>query len=173
MIIPVAHALLIGRRDLPIPEWLFAWAAAVVLVVSFFALSLLWRRARFEDDTWRPGPERLSRLVTNPVTEFLAGLAGVALLGVVLWSGTAGTDLPGLNFAPTFVFITFWLGTALLSVVLGDVFRAVNPWRAIGRAYGWGLRRVTGQAWRPPLRYPERLGRCPRPSGFLRSPGSS
>jgi hypothetical protein len=167
VIIPVAHALLIGRRDLPIPEWLFAWAAAVVLVVSFFALSLLWRRARFEDDTWRPGPERLSRLVTNPVTEFLAGLAGVALLGVVLWSGTAGTDLPGLNFAPTFVFITFWLGTALLSVVLGDVFRAVNPWRAIGRAYGWGLRRVTGQAWRPPLRYPERLGRWPAALGLL------
>jgi hypothetical protein len=145
--IPLAHALLIGRRDLPIPEWLFAWAAAVVLVVSFFALSLLWRRARFEEDTWRPAPERVSRLVIGSPAELVAGLVGVFLLGVVLWSGTAGPDLPGLNFAPTFVFITFWLGTVLLSVLLGDVFRAFNPWRAIGRAYGWALERVTSQPW--------------------------
>ena len=167
MTIPVAHALLIGRRDLPIPEWLFAWAAAVVLVVSFFALSLLWRRARFEDDTWRPAPAGLSRVVASSVTEFAAGLAGVFLLGVVFWSGTAGTDLPGLNFAPTFVFITFWLGVALLSVVLGDVFRALNPWRAIGRAYGWGIARLTGAPWRPPLAYPERLGRWPAAVGLV------
>ena len=31
-----AHGL-VGRADLPIPEWLFGWAAAVVLVVSFVA----------------------------------------------------------------------------------------------------------------------------------------
>ncbi len=167
MTLPLAHALLIGRRDLPIPEWLFAWAAAVVLVVSFFTLALLWRRPHLEDDRWRPAPARLSRLVTSRVTDFLAGLAGVALLGVVLWSGVAGTDLPGLNFAPTFVFITFWLGVVFVSVLLGDVFRALNPWRAIGRAYGWGLRRITGEPWRAPLGYPERLGRWPAAAGLI------
>ena len=37
----VAHGL-VGTQDLPIPRWLFAWAAAVVLVVSFVALAILW-----------------------------------------------------------------------------------------------------------------------------------
>jgi len=76
--IPLAHALLIGRRDLPIPEWLFAWAAAVVLVASFFALSLLWTRSRFEEERWQPVAGRLSVLVVNRVTEIAAGFIGVA-----------------------------------------------------------------------------------------------
>jgi len=36
-----AHGL-VGRADLPIPPWLFGWAAAVVLIVSFLALAVLW-----------------------------------------------------------------------------------------------------------------------------------
>ena len=88
--IPIAHALLIGRRDLPIPEWLFAWAAAVVLVASFFALSMLWTKSRLEADNWRPVRERISALVVNRATEVMAGLIGVALLAVVLWAGAAG-----------------------------------------------------------------------------------
>src|ERR1700680_4002354 len=37
-----------GKTDLPIPRWLFAWAAAVVLVVSFVALATLWPKPRLE-----------------------------------------------------------------------------------------------------------------------------
>jgi hypothetical protein len=33
-----AHGI-VGRADLPIPVWLFSWAAAIALVVSFIALS--------------------------------------------------------------------------------------------------------------------------------------
>ena len=42
-----AHGL-VGRSDLPIPEWLFGWAAAIVLIVSFLALALLWPKPRLE-----------------------------------------------------------------------------------------------------------------------------
>jgi len=44
-----AHGL-VGRSDLPIPEWLFGWAAAVVLLISFAALSLLWPKPKLEGD---------------------------------------------------------------------------------------------------------------------------
>src|ERR1700728_124524 len=37
-----AHGI-VGKADLPIPVWLFSWTAAIVLVVSFVALSTLWR----------------------------------------------------------------------------------------------------------------------------------
>ena len=52
-----AHAGgLIGRSDLPIPEWLFGWAAAMVLVISFVALAILWPEPKLEGDRWRPLP---------------------------------------------------------------------------------------------------------------------
>jgi len=35
-----AHGI-VQRSNLPIPEWLFGWAAALVLVVSFAALAAL------------------------------------------------------------------------------------------------------------------------------------
>ena len=40
-----AHAL-VGKQDLPIPQWLFAWGASLVLIVSFVALTLAWRAPR-------------------------------------------------------------------------------------------------------------------------------
>jgi hypothetical protein len=162
----VGHAL-VGRRDLPIPEWLFAWGASLVLIVSFVALTLAWHTTRFEQDRWRPGPGWLSRLLVNPATEALAGLLGVFLLGVVIYAGLEGTEAPDRNFAVTFVFYTVWIGVPILSVLFGDFFRAFNPWRAIARVVGGGFTLVAGQSAPPPLRYPERLGRWPAVIGVL------
>ena len=50
-----AHGL-VQRQQLPIPQWLFAWAAAAVLVISFFALALLWQKPKLEDGSWRALP---------------------------------------------------------------------------------------------------------------------
>ncbi|HEY8640703.1 MAG TPA: fenitrothion hydrolase [Solirubrobacterales bacterium] len=160
-----AHAL-IAREDLPIPAWLFAWAASVVLIVSFFALSVLWKQPRFESEDWRPWGGGLSRALLNPIAEVAAGLIGVFLLGVAIWSGLHGTEAPDRNFALTFLFVTCWLGFPLFSVLLGDVFPPFSPWRAIGRSAGGAFRALTGQ--RPAhLRYPERLGRWPAALGLV------
>jgi hypothetical protein len=42
-----AHGL-VGKQDLPIPRWLFAWAATAVLVVSFIGLAVLWPLLRLQ-----------------------------------------------------------------------------------------------------------------------------
>jgi hypothetical protein len=165
-VVPAAHALA-AREDLPIPEWLFAWGASVVLIVSFGVLAVAWRTPRFEEQRWRAGAPWLSRLVVGPFTDVAAGVVGVALLGVVVWAGLSGTDQPNANFSITFVFVTFWLGLVLASVLLGDVFRAFNPWRAIARAAG-GLYGLVVRRPRPePLPYPEWLGRWPAVVGIL------
>ena len=161
-----AHAL-VGRKDLPIPEWLFAWGASVVLIVSFAALAVLWRSPRLEDEGWRPLPGWVSRALLRKVAETVAGLIGVALLGVVIWTGLAGTEQPNANFSVTFVFVTFWLGVVLLSVLLGDVFRAFNPWRAIARAVGGAYELIARRPRPEPLPYPERWGRWPAAIGLL------
>jgi hypothetical protein len=161
-----AHAL-VGRQDLPIPEWLFAWGASLVLIVSFVGLSLAWHRTRFEDDRWRPAGDRLSGALVNRATEVLAGAVSVFLLGLVVWSGLEGTDAPDRNFSVTFVFVTVWLGLVVLSVLFGDLFRAFNPWRAIARVAGGLFKLIAGQSAPPPLAYPERLGRWPAVAGVF------
>jgi hypothetical protein len=161
-----AHGL-VGRADLPIPAWLFGWAAAVVLIVSFAALATLWQTPKLEGDkSFRPLPEGLSFVLVNPATEAFAGLVGVALLGVTIWAGLAGVQSPQANFAPTFIYVIFWVGLVLLSVVFGDVFRAFNPWRAIARFAGAVATRVSGPM-PAPFTYPERLGRWPAAAGLL------
>jgi hypothetical protein len=155
----LAHGL-VGRADLPIPRWLFAWAAAVVLIVSFVALSTLWREPKLEGADFRPLSPLLSRLIVNPVTDVLAGAIGVGLLVLSIAAGLVGTQTALSNFTPTFVYVIFWVGLVPLSILLGDVFRAFNPWRAIARMVAWVASRVAGPL-PAPFPYPARLGRWP------------
>lgn len=163
----LAHAGIVGRSDLPIPEWLFGWAAAVVLAVSFVVLAVLWPQPRLQDGGFRPFPPIVSRVLTSRPVDVLCGAIGVFLFGVVIWSGLAGEQTATANFAPTFVFVIFWVGLVPLSVVFGDVFRAFNPWRAIGRTVGWIAAKVARAPMPAPLAYPERLGRWPAAAGLV------
>ena len=163
--LPLAHAL-VARKDLPVPAWLFAWAASLVLIVSFFALSVGWRTPRFEKDRWRPLGAGVSRALLSLPAQIAYGLVGVFLLGVAIYAGLRGTEAPDRNFALTFLYVTTWLGFPLFSVLLGDVFRPFNPWRAVGRAMGGTFAALAGQ--RPAhLRYPEWLGRWPAAIGLI------
>jgi hypothetical protein len=161
-----AHAL-VGRKDLPVPAWLFAWGASVVLIVSFGLLSVAWTEARLQREDWKPVAPWFSSLVLGPATQVVCGAIGVGLLVLVLYSGFRGIEDPTHNFSVIFVFYTFWLGLVLLSVLLGDVFRAFNPWRAIGRVFSGAFRLVAGQSAPTPFTYPERLGRWPAVIGVL------
>ena len=150
-----AHGI-VARDDVPIPFWLLAVGAVLVLLISFGMLARAWPEPRFERDGWRP----LAR-IAHPATEILAGAVGVFLLGVTIWSGFSGTDQVGFNFSVTFVFVTAWLGLVAVSVVFGDVFRAFNPWRALARAGAWALRTIARRELTEAVPYPERLGRWP------------
>jgi hypothetical protein len=161
-----AHAL-VGRKDLPVPAWLFAWGASLVLVISFALLTVAWTKARLQDEEWEPLPGWFSRAVLNPITQTLCGLIGVGLFLLVLYSGFRGIEDPTHNFSIIFVFYTFWLGVVLLSVLLGDVFRAFNPWRAVGRVISGGFRLIAGESAPAPFTYPDRLGRWPAVVGVI------
>jgi hypothetical protein len=163
--LPLAHAL-VARKDLPIPIWLFAWGASIVLIVSFFALSASWREPRFEDERWRPLGGGLWRALMSHAAQAICGLIGVFLLALSIYAGLQGTEAPDRTFALTFIFVTVWLGFPVFSVLFGDVFRPFNPWRAIGRLTGAAFAAVAGQ--RPVhLGYPERLGRWPAAVGLV------
>jgi hypothetical protein len=162
----IAHGLVV-RSDLPIPEWLFGWAAAMVLFVSFVALASLWPEPKLQEERWRPLPRGVNRVLSNRVDDVAAGAIGVFLLGVVIWSGFKGTESSTANFAPTFVYVIFWLALVPASILFGDVFRAFNPWRAIGRAVAWVARTAAQTDLPAPLPYPERLGNWPAAVGIF------
>jgi heme/copper-type cytochrome/quinol oxidase subunit 4 len=155
-----AHGI-VGRADLPIPEAVFGAAAAGVLVVSFAALASLWSTPRLQ--RW---PER--RLLRLPVAvDVLLGALGVFVLLVTAYAGLAGTENQRDNLAPTMVYVAFWVGVPFASLLLGDIWRLLSPWRAIGRGAGRLARRTGGDELPAPLAYPERLGRWPAAAGIV------
>ena len=146
-----AHGL-VQRTNLPIPEWLFGWAAAIVLVVSFAALAVLWPAPRLQRPGWRP-LGAFGRLLGSRAVEWACRLVGVAVFVVVVLAGYLGEDFALSNLAPTFILIVFWVGLAFASVLFGDLFRVFSPWRA-----------VPFPGLRP---YPERWGRYPAAIALL------
>lgn len=127
----LAHGLG-GRTDLPLPLWLVLDGGAAVVMISFAALAFLWRRPR-----WAEGdPGVPLRPLPRPVARGL-GIA-VRTLGVgafILLVATAlfGERDPAENFAPTFVYLTFWVGVTFFCGLIGNIWRGLNPFDTLGR----------------------------------------
>ena len=162
----VAHGLG-GVRDLPVPLWLFLYGAGIVLIVSFVALGVLWKRPLLEARSeGRPLPAVLQRVLLGRELRLLLGAVSVGLLVLVFAAALLGEDSSATNLAPTFVYVIFWLGLVPVAVLLGNVWRALNPWRAAADAVAWLARRA-GIDWEPLAEYPERLGRWPATLGLF------
>ncbi|GAA3458509.1 hypothetical protein ACFFSW_04610 [Saccharothrix longispora] len=121
-----------ARHDLPLPLDLVLQGAAVALLASFLALGLLWTEPRFTPAGPGPGRDRW------PVGAAVA-------VGLVLVPGPAW---------PHLVFVLLWVGVPVLSVLLGPVWRVLNPLRLV----------IPVSRGRP---YPERLGHWPAALGLL------
>ena len=162
----IAHGISV-RTDLPVPEWLFWWAAAIVLVVSFVGLASLWPEPRLQAPSWRPLPRGIGRVVASRPVEIVCGAIGIFLFALTIYAGFKGTQSTTANWTPIFIYVIFWLSFVPLSLVFGDVFRAVNPWRAIGRGVAWAMRTVSRSELPEPLAYPTWLGRWPAAAGIF------
>jgi hypothetical protein len=156
----VAHGL--GPiKDLPVPTWLFYWGGAVVLVLSFVALGALWREPLLARHAGgRATAAWLGRVVLSTPFRVVLQTISVLLFVLVFAAAFAGSSDPFDNLAPTWIYVVFWLGVPLLSVLIGDLWRVLSPWRAMADGYVWARCRLG----HPPARvepYPERMGRWP------------
>ena len=148
-------------RDLPIPAVYFFLGAAIVLVVSFLALLFLWKRPLLEAHAGgRALPRLVSRFVLSRAVRVLLGAVSVGLLVLTFATALFGTTIELLNFAPTFIYVIFWLGIPLLSVLLGNVWSVLSPWRALADAVVWVLE-LGGREARPILEWSGKWGRYP------------
>jgi hypothetical protein len=143
-------------EDLPVPTWLFYYGAALVLVFSFVALAVLWKTPVLGLARERALPPGLGRVLTARPVRVVAGALSFALFVLVVVAALIGKDSPTTNLAPSFIYVAFWLGVPLFSVLFGDVWRFLNPWRAAADAVA-----SLGLPWRAPFHYPQRLGVWP------------
>ena len=156
----VAHGIG-GVKDLPVPTWIFYWGGAVVLVISFLLLGSLWKKPLLERNRHgRPVPESLSRFFLSTGLRVAVQAISVALFTLVTLAAFVGETDPFENLAPTWIYVIFWLGLPLLSVLFGNVWRALSPWLAMADGFVWARERLGGDA-RPLSSYPEAVGRWP------------
>ncbi len=159
ILLPLAHGFG-GIRDLPVPEKVFYTGSSVVLVVSFVLLGALWKRPLLQRHARGRPTEALSRVLLSTPLRVAVQLASVAIFAVVFAAALLGDTSSFRNLAPTWIYVVFWLGVPLLSVLFGDVWRVLSPWRAIADGFVWVADRAHLSP-RPLIPYPERLGRWP------------
>lgn len=149
--------------NLPVPFSLYAWGAAATLLVSFLLVAYFASapvadvppRGREVGDS---GGVRVLRYL-RPAGQLLS----VFLLLLCIATGFFGNRDPYRNFSMTFFWVVFVLGFAYLTALVGDLYAAINPWRAMTDMLG---RWIRGYA-RGHIRYPERLGDWPALALYL------
>ncbi|MFD3939227.1 hypothetical protein ACFWSF_30410 [Streptomyces sp. NPDC058611] len=152
-----------SQHDLPIsPFYAFA-GAFTALFVSFLALGLLWSTSRFRGD--RSGsalPAALQRAADAPATRTVLRGLGLAAAAAVLLHLLLGPDDPARNPAPGAVYVLFWVGLVPASLLLGPVWRLLNPLRTLHRLLARACRRPD-----PDRPLPARLGQWPAAAGLF------
>ncbi len=119
----LAHGLG-GRQDLPLPIEVFVGGAAVVLVISFVALAVLWPEARLQAGSL----DRPRRLALPAMVRRILSWAGLAALILVMAAGLGGVDNSARNIASVLVWEVFWLAIPFAGVLLGNIYALLNPW---------------------------------------------
>ena len=153
----VAHG--VGERyDLPAPLAHFIIGATATVALSFLVTALV-----------AGGGASLARgrglvVPLGAVARRLRGLArlvGVGLLALLVWAGLAGDPHPVRNVAPTLVWVGWWIGLSFVVAFVGNVWPALDPWRALYDAADALARRLSGRRLTLGWPYPGRLGMWP------------
>ncbi|WP_432946729.1 hypothetical protein ACQPXM_09005 [Kribbella sp. CA-253562] len=120
-----------GRQDLPVPFGLAVGGAAVAIALSFVVLGLAWRSPKYRGDaSGKPLPAGVTRTVDAPWFRWIVRVFGLAVFLYAMVSLLFGVDrLTNPIFG--FVYILVWVGLVPLSLLLGPVWRTLNPLRTI------------------------------------------
>jgi len=151
-----AHALS-GRLQSPLPFVAYVAGAGVAVAVSFLLIAL--------SDPGPPADAQSGRIRTVPALVRVP-LRALGLLGW-LWV-VAQTIIGGSSdgdVASLFLWVYGWIGLAILSALVGPVWRWVDPFTTLHDLGAWLLRRLHVQGIRPHP-WPERLAIWPAVIGF-------
>ena len=140
----LAHGV-VGPNTLPIPRWAAVWCAVAALAITFLLLYVLWPFPRLA----RASVGKVLAALTRPVHDVLVvvlravGLVAFAMTMFALWFGSLNS---AQNIAPTLIYVTFWVGVPLVSLLVGDLWQALNPFDTLAAIAVFARRRVWGRA---------------------------
>ena len=182
-ILPVAaFVLLIGaapayahgfgeRTELPVPLGYFLLGSGAVVALSFAVMGLFVRGTKGSGSYWRYDLLRhgwLRWVLTGPLPGVPVKMLSVFLLIVVIVTGLFGDQTPSANFAPSFVWIIWWVGMAYVAALIGNVWAVINPWKILFGWWEWLYGKLRHGSQPAPVReYPEEWGMWPALVLFL------
>lgn len=144
-----------ARDTLTVPRWLYLATGAATIGASGLLAGFVTDRAFIRSvHQWsRPGPtiRNWSRVVT-----WLGRGMGVIVLGLVIYIGFTGPQLPAASLTVLVTFVVIRAGFPMLTYLGGNAWPMVNPWRLLVSPFPTGF-----------VRYPDRLHRWPAVGGLL------
>ena len=158
------------RYDLPVPLGLFMLGAGASVVLSFLGMGLFVRKKqdRVEYPSYNLLASPLFAWMGNRVFLLVIRVLSVVLFCVTLAAGFWGSENPDKNFAPTMIWIIWWVGLAYVCALAGNLWSLVNPWSVI---FSWAealyQKIKPGASLSPEQPFSERPGVWPAVGLFL------
>jgi hypothetical protein len=149
------------RYDLPASLSLYLFAAAAVVAISFVMVVVFAGERVGERAVQYPRREvrSLRGLPRVGWLRALTGAFGVLFLVAVIVTGWFGSSQPDHNPAEYLTWIYFWAGLFMLNGLVGPIWDAINPFRALDSLVRWVRRAPVPVEARPDAL--ERLGVWP------------
>ncbi|MGC4939910.1 hypothetical protein [Kribbella sp. DT2] len=120
-----------GRQDLPVPFELAVTGAAIAIALSFVILAVAWRSPKYRGAAaGKALPAAVTATLDSTWLRWavrVLGLAVFAYAGMALLAGVDRLTNPVFGF----VYILVWVGLVPVSLLLGPVWRTLNPLRTI------------------------------------------
>jgi hypothetical protein len=143
---------------LPVPFAMYAWGSSSALCLSFVIMAVL---ARAPSLGWTSGANRAAAQIVSVGSDrpiwHVGQILSVALLILCIATGLYGTQDQFANFNMTFFWVIFVLAVPYTTLLVGDFYKSINPWKSI---VSWSGALGSG-GFAGVARYPQGLGYYP------------
>ncbi|WP_323192133.1 hypothetical protein [Halostella sp. PRR32] len=144
-----------SRESMRVPQWLYLSTGGAVIGASALLASFVTDRGFIREiHDWqrnRSLPDSVRRSAVAAVRAL-----GVVGLVVVVYTGVTGPQIPTVSFAILVTFVGVRAGLTMVSYLVGNVWRVLNPWRTLTEYLPTGY-----------VSYPSRAGRWPAVFGLF------
>ena len=121
------------RYDLPVPLSLWVLGAGITIVLSFILIAMFATTTfeQFHYSRINLLKSGFFRMLIKPFVLFLIRLIGVIILVTAIIAGYWGDTNPYNNVTPVLVWVIWWVGVVYVSVLVGDLWSLINPFRTL------------------------------------------
>ncbi|WP_231187542.1 hypothetical protein [Haladaptatus sp. DYF46] len=148
-----------SQKSFNVPQWLYVATGGAAIGASALLASTVTDRTLIntlhDQQTSITARMRIRRLAT-----IVGRVIGILCLGLVLYRGFFGPQIPTVNVALIIVFAGVRAGLTMFAYLVGNVWPILNPWRTIADS-------ITGLVPTSTVSYPDRFSRWPAVIGLL------